>query len=115
MTFQWDDPLLLNLQLTGEEHLIRDAARHYCQAKFPEVSGLKGLFAGLNAARYGIAWRALGAAEDCWHRARQYVLDRRQFGCPLAANQLIQKKLADIQTEIALGLQAPTSTALSVI
>jgi glutaryl-CoA dehydrogenase len=71
-----------------------------------EVAGLKGPLACLNAARYGIAWGALGAAEDCWHRARQYVLDRRQFGRPLAANQLIQKKLADMQTEIALGLQA---------
>jgi glutaryl-CoA dehydrogenase len=72
---------------------------------FPEVRGLKGPFTCLNAARYGIAWGALGAAEDCWHRARTYVLDRKQFGRPLAANQLIQKKLADMQTEIALGLQ----------
>ncbi|MDO8347475.1 MAG: acyl-CoA dehydrogenase [Rugosibacter sp.] len=70
-----------------------------------DVSGLKGPFACLNAARYGIAWGALGAAEDCWFRARQYVLDRTQFGRPLAANQLIQKKLADMQTEITLGLQ----------
>ena len=72
---------------------------------FPEVRGLKGPFTCLNSARYGIAWGALGAAEDCWHRARQYVLDRKQFGKPLAANQLIQKKLADMQTEITLGLQ----------
>ena len=72
---------------------------------FPEVRGLKGPFTCLNSARYGIAWGALGAAEDCWHRARQYVLDRKQFGRPLAANQLIQKKLADMQTEITLGLQ----------
>jgi glutaryl-CoA dehydrogenase len=72
---------------------------------FPEVRGLKGPFTCLNSARYGIAWGALGAAEDCWFRARQYVLDRKQFGRPLAANQLIQKKLADMQTEIALGLQ----------
>jgi glutaryl-CoA dehydrogenase len=72
---------------------------------FPEVRGLKGPFTCLNSARYGIAWGALGAAEDCWHRARAYVLERRQFGRPLAANQLIQKKLADMQTEIALGLQ----------
>ena len=71
----------------------------------PNVSGLKGPFGCLNKARYGIAWGALGAAEDCWHRARQYTLDRQQFGRPLAANQLIQKKLADMQTEIALGLQ----------
>jgi glutaryl-CoA dehydrogenase len=70
------------------------------------VAGLKGPLACLNAARYGIAWGALGAAEDCWHRARRYALDRTQFGRPLAANQLIQKKLADMQTEIALGLQA---------
>ena len=72
---------------------------------FPEVRGLKGPFTCLNSARYGIAWGALGAAEACWHTARQYVLDRKQFGRPLAANQLIQKKLADMQTEIALGLQ----------
>ena len=72
----------------------------------PGVAGLKGPFGCLNAARYGIAWGALGAAEFCWHAARQYTLDRRQFGRPLAANQLVQKKLADMQTEIALGLQA---------
>ncbi len=72
---------------------------------FPEVRGLKGPFTCLNSARYGIAWGALGAAEDCWHRARQYVLERQQFGRPLAANQLVQKKLADMQTEITLGLQ----------
>ena len=71
----------------------------------PNVSGLKGPFGCLNKARYGIAWGALGAAEDCWHRARQYTLDRVQFGRPLAQNQLIQKKLADMQTEITLGLQ----------
>jgi len=72
---------------------------------FPDVRGLKGPFTCLNSARYGIAWGALGAAEDCWFRARDYVLDRKQFGRPLAANQLIQKKLADMQTEITLGLQ----------
>ena len=72
---------------------------------FPEVQGLKGPFTCLNSARYGIAWGALGAAESCWFTARQYTLDRKQFGRPLAANQLIQKKLADMQTEIALGLQ----------
>lgn len=71
----------------------------------PNVAGLKGPFGCLNKARYGIAWGALGAAEDCWHRARQYTLDRIQFGRPLAQTQLIQKKLADMQTEIALGLQ----------
>ena len=73
---------------------------------FPEVRGLKGPFTCLNSARYGIAWGALGAAEDCWFTGRaSYVLDRKQFGRPLAANQLIQKKLADMQTEITLGLQ----------
>jgi glutaryl-CoA dehydrogenase len=72
----------------------------------PGVTGLKGPFTCLDSARYGIAWGALGAAESCWHTARQYVLDRKQFGRPLAANQLIQKKLADMQTEIALALQA---------
>jgi len=73
--------------------------------RLPGAEGLKGPFGCLNAARYGIAWGALGAAEFCWHAARQYTLDRRQFGRPLAANQLIQKKLADMQTEITLGLQ----------
>jgi glutaryl-CoA dehydrogenase len=71
----------------------------------PGVAGLKGPFTCLDSARYGISWGALGAAEDCWHTARQYVLDRKQFGRPLAANQLIQKKLVDMQTEIALALQ----------
>ena len=72
----------------------------------PNVQGLKGPFGCLNNARYGISWGALGAAEFCWHAARQYALDRKQFGRPLAANQLIQKKLADMQTEITLGLHA---------
>ncbi|MBL8080607.1 MAG: acyl-CoA dehydrogenase [Anaerolineales bacterium] len=72
---------------------------------FPEVSGLKGPFGCLNKARYGIAWGALGAAEFCWHAARQYTLDRPQFGRPLAANQLVQLKLANMMTEITLGLQ----------
>jgi glutaryl-CoA dehydrogenase len=71
----------------------------------PDVKGLKGPFTCLDSARYGIAWGALGAAESCWHTARQYVLDRKQFGRPLAANQLIQKKLVDMQTEITLALQ----------
>jgi glutaryl-CoA dehydrogenase len=71
----------------------------------PNVSGLAGPFGCLNMARYGICWGAIGAAEFCWHAARQYVLDRKQFGRPLAANQLVQKKLADMQTEITLGLQ----------
>jgi glutaryl-CoA dehydrogenase len=72
----------------------------------PGVTGLKGPFTCLDSARYGISWGALGAAESCWHTARQYVLDRKQFGRPLAANQLIQKKLADMQTEITIALQA---------
>ena len=72
----------------------------------PNVSGLKGPFGCLNKARYGIAWGALGAAEFCWHAARQYCLDREQFGRPLAATQLIQKKLADMQTDITVGLMA---------
>ena len=93
----------LRTSITGE--IVLD--RVFCPEEnaFPEVRGLKGPFTCLNSARYGIAWGALGAAEDCWHRARRYVLDRRQFGRPLAANQLVQKKLADMQTEIALGLQ----------
>ena len=72
---------------------------------FPEVKGLRGPFTCLNSARYGISWGAMGAAESCWHSAREYTLDRKQFGKPLAATQLIQKKLADMQTEIALSLQ----------
>jgi len=93
----------LRTSITGE--VVLDDARVPEDALMPGVEGLKGPFTCLNAARYGIAWGALGAAEDCWHRARQYVLDRKQFGRPLAANQLVQKKLADMQTEIALGLQ----------
>jgi glutaryl-CoA dehydrogenase len=73
---------------------------------FPDIAGLKGPFGCLNNARYGIAWGALRAAEFCWHAARQYTMDRKQFGRPLAANQLVQKKLADMQTEITLALQA---------
>jgi glutaryl-CoA dehydrogenase len=76
------------------------------ESLLPNVKGLKGPFGCLNKARYGIGWGALGAAEFCWHAARQYTLDRKAFGKPLAANQLVQKKLADMQTEIALGLQA---------
>jgi glutaryl-CoA dehydrogenase len=93
----------LRASITGE--IVMDGAFCPDENAFPEVRGLKGPFTCLNSARYGIAWGALGAAEDCWHRARQYVLDRKQFGRPLAANQLIQKKLADMQTEITLGLQ----------
>ena len=93
----------LRASITGE--IVMD--RVFCPEEnaLPGVRGLKGPFTCLDSARYGIAWGTLGAAEDCWHRARQYVLDRKQFGRPLAANQLIQKKLADMQTEITLGLQ----------
>ena len=93
----------LRASITGE--VVMDQVFAPQESMLPGVEGLKGPFTCLNSARYGIAWGALGAAEDCWHRARQYVLDRHQFGRPLAANQLIQKKLADMQTEITLGLQ----------
>ena len=93
----------LRTSISGE--IVMDSVFCPGENAFPEVRGLKGPFTCLDSARYGIAWGALGAAEDCWHRARQYVLDRKQFGRPLAANQLIQKKLADMQTEITLGLQ----------
>ncbi|MCX7272139.1 MAG: acyl-CoA dehydrogenase [Burkholderiales bacterium] len=93
----------LRASITGE--IVMDRVPVPESQLLPGVEGLKGPFTCLNSARYGIAWGALGAAEDCWHRSRQYVLDRLQFGRPLAANQLIQKKLADMQTEIALGLQ----------
>ena len=93
----------LRASITGE--IVMDEVFVPAENIFPEVKGLRGPFTCLNSARYGIAWGALGAAESCWHTARQYVLDRKQFGRPLAANQLIQKKLADMQTEITLGLQ----------
>jgi glutaryl-CoA dehydrogenase len=93
----------LRASITGE--IVMDAVPVPAEQLMPGVDGLKGPFTCLNSARYGIAWGALGAAESCWHTARQYVLDRKQFGRPLAANQLIQKKLADMQTEITLGLQ----------
>ncbi|MCL4682745.1 MAG: acyl-CoA dehydrogenase [Rhodocyclaceae bacterium] len=93
----------LRASITGE--IVMDEVFVPEENLMPGVQGLKGPFTCLNSARYGIAWGALGAAEDCWFRARQYVLDRKQFGRPLAANQLIQKKLADMQTEITLGLQ----------
>ncbi|MGE0310183.1 MAG: acyl-CoA dehydrogenase [Lautropia sp.] len=93
----------LRASITGE--IVMDQVFVPDANLLPGVEGLKGPFTCLNSARYGIAWGALGAAEDCWHRARQYVIDRHQFGRPLAANQLIQKKLADMQTEISLGLQ----------
>ena len=94
----------LRASVTGE--IVMDDVEVPPENMLPDVQGLKGPMACLNSARYGIAWGALGAAEYCWHAARQYVLDRKQFGKPLAANQLVQKKLADMQTEIALGLQA---------
>jgi glutaryl-CoA dehydrogenase len=93
----------LRASITGE--IVMDNVFVPEENLMPKVEGLKGPFTCLNSARYGIAWGALGAAEDCWFRARQYVMDRMQFGRPLAANQLIQKKLADMQTEITLGLQ----------
>ena len=93
----------LKTSITGE--IVLDEVFCPEENAFPEVHGLKGPFTCLNSARYGIAWGALGAAEDCFFRSRNYVLERKQFGRPLAANQLIQKKLADMQTEIALGLQ----------
>jgi glutaryl-CoA dehydrogenase len=94
----------LRTSITGQ--VLMDGVFVPGENMFPTVTGLKGPFTCLNSARYGISWGALGAAEACWHMARQYVLDRKQFGRPLAANQLIQKKLADMQTEITLGLQA---------
>lgn len=93
----------LRASITGE--VVMDDVFVPEENAFPDIQGLKGPFTCLNSARYGIAWGAMGAAEFCWHTARQYTLDRKQFGRPLAANQLIQKKLADMQTEIALGLQ----------
>ncbi len=96
--------LSLRSSVTGE--IVMDGVAVPEENLLPGVSGLKGPFGCLNRARYGIAWGVMGAAEDCWMRARQYGLDRQQFGRPLAHTQLYQKKLADMQTEIALGLQA---------
>jgi len=93
----------LRTSITGE--IVMDDVHVPKDHLLPHVEGLKGPFGCLNSARYGIAWGALGAAEACWHAARRYTLDRKQFGRPLAANQLVQKKLADMQTEITLGLQ----------
>jgi len=93
----------LRASVTGE--IVLDDVRIPKANLLPDAKGLAGPFGCLNRARYGIAWGAMGAAEYCWHAARQYTLDRKQFGRPLAANQLIQKKLADMQTEITLGLQ----------
>jgi len=92
----------LRASVTGE--IVMDNVEIPEENMLPNVSGLKGPFGCLNKARYGISWGAIGAAEFCWHQARQYTMDRKQFGRPLAANQLIQKKLADMQTEITLGL-----------
>ncbi|WP_372424018.1 acyl-CoA dehydrogenase [Salinarimonas chemoclinalis] len=95
--------LSLRASITGE--IVMDGVEVGEDALLPNVSGLKGPFGCLNRARYGISWGVMGAAEDCWHRARGYTLERVQFGRPLAQTQLVQKKLADMQTEIALGLQ----------
>ena len=96
--------LSLRASITGE--IVMDKVFVPEENMLPNVEGLKGPFSCLNRARYGISWGVMGAAEDCWHRALQYTLDRKQFGKPLAATQLIQKKLADMQTEITLGLHA---------
>ncbi|MBU3590947.1 acyl-CoA dehydrogenase [Polynucleobacter sp. 78F-HAINBA] len=93
----------LRASITGE--IVMDEVFVPAENEFPEIAGLKGPFTCLNSARYGIAWGTLGAAEWCWYAARQYTMDRKQFDRPLAANQLIQKKLADMQTEITLALQ----------
>lgn len=97
-----DGKFSLRASITGE--IVMDNVEVPADAIFPEVRGLKGPFGCLNKARYGIAWGALGAAEFCWHAARQYTLDRIQFGRPLAQTQLVQKKLADMQTDISIGL-----------
>jgi glutaryl-CoA dehydrogenase len=94
----------LRASITGE--IVMDEVLVPEENLLPGVQGLKGPFGCLNSARYGIAWGTMGAAEACWHAARQYTIDRIVFGKPLAANQLIQKKLADMQTEITLGLHA---------
>ncbi len=99
-----ENKLSLRASITGE--IVMDGVEVGDDALLPNVQGLKGPFGCLNRARYGISWGALGAAEFCWHAARQYGLDRKQFNKPLAGTQLFQKKLADMQTEIALGLQA---------
>lgn len=93
----------LRASITGE--IVMDEVFVPAENEFPEITGLKGPFTCLNSARYGIAWGTLGAAEWCWYAARQYTMDRKQFDRPLAANQLVQKKLADMQTEITLALQ----------
>jgi glutaryl-CoA dehydrogenase len=99
-----DGKLSLRTSITGE--IVMDGVVVPEENRLPEAAGLAAPLGCLNRARYGISWGVIGAAEDCWHRARSYAMERIQFGRPLAANQLIQKKLADMQTEIALGLQA---------
>ncbi len=99
-----EEKLSLRASITGG--IVMEGVEVPETSLLPNAQGLSGPFGCLNRARYGIAWGVMGAAEDCWHRARQYTLDRRQFGRPLAATQLVQKKLADMQTEITLGLQA---------
>jgi glutaryl-CoA dehydrogenase len=99
-----ENKLSLRASVTGE--IVMDGVIVPEENLLPGVSGIKGPFGCLNRARYGIAWGVMGAAEFCFAAARQYTLDRKQFGRPLAATQLIQKKLADMETEIALGLQA---------
>ncbi|WP_299656070.1 acyl-CoA dehydrogenase [uncultured Tateyamaria sp.] len=99
-----ENKLSLRASITGE--IVMENVEVSEDALLPDVQGLKGPFGCLNRARYGISWGAMGAAEFCWHAARQYGLDRKQFGKPLAQTQLFQKKLADMQTEITLGLQA---------
>jgi glutaryl-CoA dehydrogenase len=96
----------LSLRVSPTGGIVMDAVEVPADNLLPDASGLKGPFGCLNHARYGICWGAMGAAEACFEAARIYTLERQQFGRPLAANQLIQKKLADMQTEIALGLQA---------
>jgi len=99
----------LRTSITGE--VVMDEVFVPEENLLPGVEGLKGPFTCLNAARYGIAWGALGAAEDCWHRARQYVLDRKQFGRPLAANQLIQKNSPTCRPRSAWGCRACCASA----
>jgi glutaryl-CoA dehydrogenase len=96
----------LSLRASTTGMVMMDGVEVGDDALLPNVQGLKGPFGCLNRARYGISWGAMGAAEDCWHRARNYTLERKQFGRPLAQTQLVQKKLADMQTEITLGLHA---------
>ena len=103
-TAKIEGKLSLRASVTGE--IIMEGVEIPAEQLLPNVAGLKGPFGCLNRARYGISWGAMGAAEDCWMRSRDYALERKQFGRPLAATQLVQKKLADMQTEIALGLQA---------